>query len=578
MKYLVDFLTAKNVRIEKIFPHLNLEIDEAELLRSAVRRYVEGIEESGVLELLQERFGEAYKSYLRRVSLMRKIIDLGWLLPVRLGESRVHEISRLELLNSAVTPSPSLLRLLEEGTLELSLPEIKPYTDHLEYLQDQFDLVELMHKIATHRQSFSGDSLGVHRLGNRLKLLRQRIEERIQVTDEPIIVEEFFREKGLAEKERRIFLALLREEYGGGEGQLREMNSLIELVSFDEYEKIKNRALLEEGSRLISEGIVDYEEIITMFGGISRSFYLREEVMQRIIHPNKKTKVEKLKLDRLVKEQDLFEYLEPDRSLEDLVLHPETRAVLDRVVRQMDREVHAKLKAWGIKERRKGIAARLIFYVPPGTGKTVTALGLARTLKRPILGFDCSKILSMYVGESEKNVRRIFDDFKSLSAKAGVEPVLLLNEADQFLSARSGGAGGSADKMHNQMQNIFLEQIERFDGILIATTNLLENIDKAFSRRFNFKIEFKRPDRSQRLRLWQPMLPEKADYEEGFDIATLAGDDLSGGQIELVIRNTAYRVALREESIFTMEDFTEEIEKELHSTFDRSREMGFKVS
>ena len=577
MKYLVDFLSVKKIRKAKIFPQLNLEREEAELLRSVVRRYVEGIEESGVLELLQERFGDSYESYLPKVPLLRRLIDLGWLLPVRLGESRGHEISRLELLGLSVTPSPTLLRLLEEGTLELSLPEIKPYSDHLEYLQDQFDLVELMHKIATHRQSFSGDSLGVHRLGNRLKLLKQRIQERIQVTDEPIVVEEFFREKGLEEKEQRIFLALLKEEYGGGEGQLRDMNSLIELVSFDEYEKIKNRALLEEGSRLISEGIVDYEEIITMFGGISRSFYLREEVMQRIIHPNKKKKVEKLKLDRLVKEQDLFEYLEPERDLNDLVLHPETRAVLERVVRQMDRTVHAKLKAWGIKERRKGIDARIIFYGPPGTGKTVTALGLAKTLKRPVLGFDCSKILSMYVGESEKNVRRIFDDFKSLSAKAGVEPVLLLNEADQFLSARSSGAGGSADKMHNQMQNIFLEQIERFEGILIATTNLLENIDRAFSRRFNFKIEFKRPDPRQRRRLWQMMLPEKADYEEGFEIGRLADYDLSGGQIELVIRNTAYKVALREESIFTMKDFVEEIDKELRGTFDGDREMGFRI-
>jgi SpoVK/Ycf46/Vps4 family AAA+-type ATPase len=212
-----------------------------------------------------------------------------------------------------------------------------------------------------------------------------------------------------------------------------------------------------------------------------------------------------------------------------------------------------------------------------GTGKTMTAVSLAKTLKRPILSFDCSKILSMYVGESEKNVRKIFDDFKSLSKKAKVEPILLLNEADQFLSSRTQGQGSSADKMHNQMQNIFLEQIEQFEGILIATTNLLDNIDKAFSRRFNYKIEFKKPGKKQRLQLWQYMLPEKADYEEGFDINKLSSYELTGGQINLIIKNTAYKVAVRDESLFMLQDFFEEIAIELGSSFDGGKSMGFKV-
>jgi SpoVK/Ycf46/Vps4 family AAA+-type ATPase len=283
------------------------------------------------------------------------------------------------------------------------------------------------------------------------------------------------------------------------------------------------------------------------------------------------------KLDRLVKEQDLFEYIETERGLDDIVLHPDTKRVLESIVRQLDRKVAKRLREWGIKEKRKGIDAKIIFYGPPGTGKTITAMGLAKTLKKPVLSLDCSKILSMYVGESEKNVRKIFDDFRALSKKAKVEPVLLLNEADQFLSARGAGSGSSADKMHNQMQNIFLEQIERFEGILIATTNLLEHIDKAFSRRFNFKIEFRRPDRSQRLRLWQIMLPEKADYDEQFSIEKLADYDLSGGQIEVVIRNTAYKVALREEPVFSLDDFVEEIRKEQRSTFDQEIEMGFRI-
>ena len=577
MKYLIEFIETKQVKKSAIYRHLKCTEEEARLVQYVCRRYVRGIEEVSVLEMLQEIFSKSTYLYLKKLPLVKNLIELGWLIQVSFGQVKAHDASQLELLNTSVTPSMSLLRLLEEGSLELSLPEVKPYTDHLEYLQDQFDMVSLLHKIATYKQGFADNSLSIGRLKNKLNLLTKRIEERLKITTSPIVVEEFFKEKGLDEKEQRIFLALLKEEYSGGEGQFRDMNTLIELISFDEYEKIKNRALLEDGAKLITEGIIDYEEILNMFGGVSRSFYLQDEVMQRIIHPKKKKKVTKLKLDALVKEQDIFEYLNPQTTLDDVVLHPKTRETLNNVVKQVDKEVFKKLREWGIKDKRKSIDARIIFYGAAGTGKTMTAMSLAKTLKKPILSFDCSKILSMYVGESEKNVRRIFDDFKTLSKKAKVEPILLLNEADQFLSSRSEGAGSSADKMHNQMQNIFLEQIEQFEGILIATTNLLGNIDKAFSRRFNYKIEFKKPGRKQRLRLWQFMLPEKADYAEDFDVEALAKYELTGGQINLIIKNTAYKVAVRKESIFTQKDFLEEIEKELGSSFDGAKSMGFKV-
>jgi AAA+ superfamily predicted ATPase len=577
LKHLIDFIEAEDVSKASIYEHLKCTKEEAGLIQYVCRRYVKGLEEISVLEMLQEIFSQKDYVYLKRLALIKNLLDLGWIIQISFGQPKAHEASQLELLNVSIAPSISLLRLLEEGSLEIFLPEVKPYTDHLEYLQDQFDMVTLLHKIATYKQGLADNSLSIGRLKNKLTLLTARIEERVKMTQTPIVVEEFFKEKRLDEKEKRLFLALLKEEYSGGEGQFRDMNTLIELISFDEYEKIKNRALLEDGAKLITEDIIDYEEILNMFGGVSRSFYLQEEVMQRIIHPTKNKKVTKLKLDALVQEQELFEYLKPVTTLEDVVLHPKTRETLNTLIKQVDKEVFKKLKEWGIKDKRKGIDARIIFYGPPGTGKTMTAMSLAKTLKKPILSFDCSKILSMYVGESEKNVRRIFDDFKELSQKAKVEPILLLNEADQFLGSRSEGLASSADKMHNQMQNIFLEQIEKFEGILIATTNLLGNIDKAFSRRFNHKIEFKKPGKRERLKLWQFMLPQNAEYEKGFDVNMLAIHELTGGQISLIVKNTAYKVAVREESLFAMQDFLEEIEKEMGSSFEGEKSMGFKI-
>ena len=577
MKHLIDFIETKDVCKASIYEHLKCTKEEAELIQYVCKRYVKGLEEVSVLEMLQEIFSEKDYIYLKKLALIKNLLDLGWIIQISFGQVKAHEASQLELLNVSIAPSISLLRLLEEGSLEIFLPEVKPYTDHLEYLQDQFDMVALLHKIATYKQGLADNSLSIGRLKNKLTLLTARIEERVKMTQTPIVVEEFFKEKGLDEKEKRLFLALLKEEYSGGEGHFRDMNTLIELISFDEYEKIKNRALLEDGAKLITEDIIDYEEILNMFGGVSRSFYLQEEVMQRIIHPTKNKKVTKLKLDALVQEQELFEYLKPVTTLDDVVLHPKTRETLNTLIKQVDKEVFKKLKEWGIKDKRKGIDARIIFYGPPGTGKTMTAMSLAKTLKKPILSFDCSKILSMYVGESEKNVRRIFDDFKELSQKAKVEPILLLNEADQFLGSRSEGLASSADKMHNQMQNIFLEQIEKFEGILIATTNLLGNIDKAFSRRFNHKIEFKKPGKRERLKLWQFILPQNAEYEESFDVNMLAVHELTGGQISLIVKNTAYKVAVREESLFAMQDFLEEIEKEMGSSFEGEKSMGFKI-
>jgi len=232
------------------------------------------------------------------------------------------------------------------------------------------------------------------------------------------------------------------------------------------------------------------------------------------------------------------------------------------------------LKDWGIKQS-SDIEAKIIFYGPPGTGKTLTANAIAKELNKPVLSLDSSKILSMYVGESEKNVRRMFDEYYSVAEKLKTKPVLLLNEADQFLSARTTSAHSSADKMHNQMQNIFLEQLEKFDGLLIATTNLLETIDSAFSRRFEYKIKFEKPSFKERKRLWKLKLPTNAEYEENFDIEKLSSYELTGAQIEVIIKNTALKVAMRKKPVFKMEDFIEEIKKEKVNAFDSDKELGF---
>ncbi len=574
MKYLIDFLENRDIKKTLIYSQLKCSKEEAEILRYLTKQYVGGVEESSIIDVLMELFPTKKYQYIEKLSLIKNLLELGWIIQHSLTQ-KISETSMLELLNSSISLSASFLKLLEKGSLELALPEITPYRDHLEYLKDQFARIDIYQKISSIRKNYAKNSLNINRLKNRLQLLEKRIEERLKVTKISIEIEKIFKENKLDKKEQIIFLALLKEEYSGEFENLRDMNTLVELISFDDYEKIKNRALLEEGSRLIESGLIDYDEMLTAFGGVSRSFYITEDILYKIIHPNKDKRKKRVKLDMLIKEQDIFELIEPKTSLEDVVLNQKTREILNNILKQMDKRVQNLLKEWGIKDKKRGIEAKLIFYGPPGTGKTMTAVSFGKSLKKKILSFDCSKILSMYVGESEKNVRKIFDTYYELKEKTKSEPVLLLNEADQFLSARSTSLGSSADKMHNQMQNIFLEQIEKFEGILIATTNLLENIDPAFSRRFDYKIAFEKPNFKERVELWKKMLPKNAQYEKDFDIESLAKYDLTGGQINVIIKNTALKVAVKEKPIFTTSDFVLMIQREKSGTFGESKSLGF---
>jgi len=575
LKILVDFLEQKKIEKSEIFVHLKCSQEEASMLRFLAKRYIEGQDDVLVLELLQELYSAQKYEYLEHLDKLKNLLELGWLHQQSFTPLKISEVTPLELLNTAVGLSPSLLRLLQEGSLESDLPDVKPYGDHLEYLQDQFFRIELYQKMSVIRQNVHEHSLGIDRLQTKMKLLEKRIAERVEQTSENLVLDKFFKQKKMSNLEQVIFIALLREEYSATDDTLREMNALIDLISLDDYERIKNRSLLEDGANLLSNEIIDYEEMLNPFGGISRSFYIVDEVLQSIIHPQKRKKVTRLKLGALIEEQDIFELIDSETSLDDVVLSETTRETLNNLMQQVDKDVVARLVKWGIKDKKSGIDARIIFYGAAGTGKTMTAYSLAKSLKRQVLAFDCSKILSMYVGESEKNVRKIFDTFYELSEKTKTEPILLLNEADQFLGARSSGTITGADQMHNQMQNIFLEQIENFRGMLIATTNLLENIDKAFSRRFNYKIEFKKPDKAQREKLWELMLPEDAPYAKKFDIKELATYSLTGGQINLVVKNTAYKVAVREKPLFKTEDFIAEINREKDANFDGEKSMGF---
>jgi len=191
-------------------------------------------------------------------------------------------------------------------------------------------------------------------------------------------------------------------------------------------------------------------------------------------------------------------------------------------------EIVQRLKKSGL---RQGFAC--LFYGAAGTGKTETVYQLARHTGRDIMLVDVPQIKSKWVGDSEKNIKAVFDRYNEAVKRSKQAPILLFNEADAIFGVRKSGAQNSVDKMENAIQNIILQEMENLEGILIATTNLECNLDNAFERRFLYKLHFDRPDTNVRAKIWRSMI--KGLRQD--DARTLAERyELSGGQIENVAR------------------------------------------
>lgn len=540
------------------------------ILRELCRNYVVSISSINAFTLLSTIFGNDKYLYLDALEDLKKLIERGFVNQnssfFKSLENNKTQTLTLALLQSELSLSEYFLEFLEAKP-RLNFEKQEAYADYLEYLKDEFARIQLYERL-----SFIQKSAYNSEIKNQIKLYEKHIKERLKKSKFYNVLADIFKEYNLEHKEQIIFLALLKEEYAlSNESSIsREMNSLLSLISENDLERHKNKKLLQENAPLLN--LIEYDEYLNAFGDISKSFFIIDEILQRIINFEPKQS-KKIKIESVLKDQDIFELIEPSTDINDIIMPENTKELLENILKQQDKKVLERLHSWGIKSN-KNIEAKIIFYGPAGTGKTMSALAMAKSMKKSVLSFDCSKILSKWVGESEQNVRKIFDTYKNIVQTCKQSPILLLNEADQFLSTRVDGSSGS-DKMHNQMQNIFLEQIERFSGVIIATTNFLESLDSAFSRRFDYKIEFKKPDFKDRLKIWEKFLPKKALFEKDFDINILSNYELSGAQILMVVKNTALKVAVSQDGVFKMQDFIESIQKELNSSFDKSKIVGF---
>lgn len=281
--------------------------------------------------------------------------------------------------------------------------------------------------------------------------------------------------------------------------------------------------MLAGKSKLITDGLVECSDEEGM--GLFRVYSLTEKTKMNICpdraYADAGTSLKKRMMStNAISKKTLFYNEETDRQVSDLaslLKEKKMQGVLRR-----------------LRERNLRCGFTCLFHGGPGTGKTETVYQIAKMTGRDIFQVEYSQLRSKWIGDSEKNVKAIFDEYRHLCKNSSIMPILLLNEADALIGKRMKNAERAADKCENAVQNIVLQEMESFNGILIATTNLADNMDTAFERRFLYKIEFEKPDTNARAKIWKSMLPSLSKN----DAAALSEKfpRFAGGQIENVTR------------------------------------------
>lgn len=234
---------------------------------------------------------------------------------------------------------------------------------------------------------------------------------------------------------------------------------------------------------------------------------------------------------------ELAHKITPRYMWDDLVIPDAPMAILREVV-AMTRGRHKVLDEWGLGQKLVASAAvTVLFAGEPGTGKTMAAEVLARELGLSLYKIDIAAMVSKYIGETEKNLERIFTEAERSNV------ILFFDEADAIFGKRSG-VKDSHDRYANIGVSYLLQRMEMYSGMTILATNIRANMDEAFIRRLQFVVEFPFPDAAERLRIWQTLLPSKLPLADDVDLSFFADNfKLAGGNIRNAIVSAAYLAA-----------------------------------
>ena len=239
---------------------------------------------------------------------------------------------------------------------------------------------------------------------------------------------------------------------------------------------------------------------------------------------------------------------------EDLVLPTRTHEQIDEIKTWVAHS-HTLMNEWGMAKKLKP-GFKSLFYGPPGTGKTLTACLLGKQCGMDVYRIDLSMMISKYIGETEKNLSKIFDMAEDKNW------ILFFDEAEALFGKRTG-VSDAHDRFANQEVSYLLQRIEDFNGVVVLASNLKSNIDDAFTRRFQSVIYFPVPAPEQRLQLWNNAFPEVAKRDEKINLKEIAFKyELTGGTIMNIMRYASLMTLKRNENIITLNDIEQGIKRE----------------
>lgn len=319
-------------------------------------------------------------------------------------------------------------------------------------------------------------------------------------------------------------------------------NELLGIICSSDQEISCYSRYLKPDSKLTAQCLLQVEDVRGFAN--RRELSIPRELKQRLCGEQESAK--KPQITYYLSKNNALKILNAEQSIDELILPMHDKSLLISLTQRYQQQDCQDFTNWGLNNRlnpQKGMIA--LFYGQPGTGKTYAAGAVANALAKPLIGLDCSALRDSYYGESEKLVKNSFDMMHKMSKELDNPPVFLINEADQLVHNRSE-RNSYASRTDSSIQNIILEAMESFPGIMILTTNLDKNIDEAYFRRFNLKLKFNPPDLTCRIKLWELHLSKGIPGATEIDIEYLAKTyEFTGGQIDLVVNNACSEAITR---------------------------------
>jgi hypothetical protein len=312
--------------------------------------------------------------------------------------------------------------------------------------------------------------------------------------------------------------------------------------------RLRFRPLFDHAHYFYTHNILRLNHRNTEEPPLSSALHLTQEYLERLTtgrsyHPPYSPEFPAQRLDTLYEWDDLVLDTAARQDVEDIAAWARHR--------------HTLLDDWQLRKRLKP-GYRSIFYGPPGTGKTLTCSLLGKATGLPVYRIDLSKVVSKYIGETEKNLASLFDHAQHQ------DWVLFFDEADSLFGKRTESRNAN-DRAANQQVSYLLQRIEDYPGIVILATNLRSHLDEAFARRFQSMIHFPMPSAEQRLRLWEDNFKDKPyRLAADVDLRRLARDyELAGGSIINVLRYACLKAVARTPPAVTSQDLLHGVRREL---------------